>query len=82
MGKIRKMVDKDKVLVSVPELLMEKLNNEKDKRGYPSIQVIINECIRERYFGKKLDSSGGAKRGPKPKFNHEKMVSGETMFEK
>jgi len=86
-------IESERIMITVPELLVKKLNDEKEERGYGSVQVIINEAIRGRYFGvKKVVSSlssskgssggiyGGARRGRKPKFDHEKMVSGENVL--
>ena len=84
--KEEKTREKENVILRVPKLLLEKLENEKEKRGYPSVQTIINEAIRERYFGENNipgiyhKAYTGAKRGPKPKFNHVDMISDEPAI--
>jgi len=80
-------LETERFTIAIPKLLVKKLIEEKEKRGYSNLQVIINEAIRERYFGMmRIAGMGikkpytGARRGPKPKFNHEDMVSGESVL--
>jgi len=73
------------VKLTVPEIMLKKLEEERDKSAYESVQEVIKETIRKRYFLKDFEMGGkrsynGAKRGPKPKFDHEKMVSGENVL--
>ncbi len=72
------------VKLTVPEIMLKRLEQEKEKSAYDSVQEVIKETIRKRYFLKDEESVKkpytGAKRGPKPGFNHEKMVSGENVL--
>tara|TARA_Y100000310_G_scaffold153608_1_gene153018 strand:+ start:4579 stop:4818 length:240 start_codon:yes stop_codon:yes gene_type:complete len=69
-----------KLLLSIPEPFLKKLNQEKQKYAYTSMQEIIIQILREKYFYK-IDSAK-PKVGRPRKLREEKIISRKKIFSK
>jgi hypothetical protein len=72
-----------KILLSLPDAMVKRLREEKRKFAYDSVQEIIKETLREKFF-KNADAmaNGKTKRGrPKKKINLYKVGSARKVFE-
>ena len=66
-----------KVMLSLPEGIFKKLEQEQKSFCYPSVQSIILEALRERYFKKEKKGAGGRPR----KLNLYNVASAKKVFE-
>jgi len=70
-----------RVLLSIPDPIMGKLVNEKQKYAYSSIQEIIVDILRDKFYfqaGKKEKT----KRGRPKKIREEKILTRKKIFDK
>jgi len=73
MGKMRLK----KITLTIPEPMLKKLEKEKENFSYPTVQSIILEALRERYFKKQTSGKGGRPR----KLNLMRVGSAKKVFE-
>ncbi len=63
-----------KITLALPEPMIKKLEEEKKKFAYESVQEIIKEVLREKFFRQSRET--GSKRGrPKEKLDVHKILS-------
>jgi len=79
MKMVQKIDDEiEKVLLTIPKKLYDKLLKEKEDFSYLNIQTIILEALRDRY----LRNQGGGVRGRPKKTNLIRAASRKTIFKK
>lgn len=66
-----------KITLTIPELMLKKLEQEKEGFSYPTIQSIILEALRDRYFKRTRKGKGGRPR----KVNLMRVGSAKKVFE-
>lgn len=69
-----------KIILSVPENIMKKLKYEKVAYSYNSIQEIILEALREKYFRQKEKSA--ETRGRPRKLDEARILTAKKIFSK
>ena len=69
-----------RILLSIPEPILEKLEAEKEKYAYSSTQEVILEVLREKLFSKV--GEGKAARGRPKKIREEKILTRKKIFSK
>lgn len=68
-----------KITLALPEPMLKKLEEEKNKFAYESVQEIIKEILREKFFRQSKET--GSKRGrPKEGFDYYKIGSAKKVF--
>ncbi len=70
-----------KILLSIPEPIFNRLNKEKEKYSYFSIQQIILEIVRDK-FRLQETKSGTPKRGRPKKIDEVKIMTRKKIFSK
>lgn len=69
-----------KVLLSVPDQILKKLEAEKQKYAYTSIQEVILEALRDRLF---IEAERAVEtRGRPKKIREEKILTRKKIFSK
>lgn len=79
-----------RINLSIPQQILEKLNEEKEKLAYTSHQEIILQVLREHYFKPKLSfttvpiqkKNQKEKRGRPPKLDPLKIIGAKRIFSK
>ncbi len=66
-----------KIMLSIPEQMFKKLEQEKKNFSYTTIQTIILEALRERYFQRTRKGKGGRPR----KVDLMRVGSAKKVFE-
>lgn len=66
------------IKLTVPEKMLQKLKQEKENFSYPSVQMIILEALRDRYF---KTPKTGEKRGRPRKLDLMRVGSAKRVFE-
>lgn len=69
-----------KVLLSVPDQILKKLEAEKEKYAYSSIQEVILEVLRDKLFV--ADEPEKETRGRPKKIREEKILTRKKIFGK
>ena len=69
-----------KVLLSIPEPILKKLESEKEKYAYSSIQEVIVQLLRDSLFVE--TSPSYETRGRPKKIREEKILSRKKIFSK
>tara|TARA_Y100000310_G_scaffold167136_1_gene166885 strand:+ start:141 stop:359 length:219 start_codon:yes stop_codon:yes gene_type:complete len=67
-----------KVMLTLPESMFKRLEREKDSFSYESVQEVIKEVLRDRFF--RNQTSSGGKRGRPKKTNLYKVGSAKKVF--
>ncbi len=68
-----------KITLTIPEPLLNKLKQEKQKFSYNSLQEIIIDTLREKYLRNSL-ASKEHKRGRPPKIREENVLRRKNIF--
>ncbi len=68
-----------KIILTLSGPVFEKLGAEKKKFGYSTIQEIINEVLRDKFF---RESAPGVKKGRPRKIDGVDIVSRKKIFSK
>ncbi|MBS3080810.1 hypothetical protein J4221_05035 [Candidatus Pacearchaeota archaeon] len=71
MSKLDK--ESEKIILTIPKKLFNRLKEEKNRFSYQSVQSIILEALRERYYKKKTE--GKSRRGRPPELDLFKAAS-------
>lgn len=69
-----------RILLSIPEPILSKLNNEKQKYSYTSIQEVIIDILRDKFYF--YAEKAETKRGRPKKINEEKILTRKKIFSK
>ncbi len=69
--------ESEKIILTIPIKLLKKLKEEKNRFAYQSIQSIILEALRERYYKKKTE--GKSNRGRPPELDLLKAASRKSL---
>jgi hypothetical protein len=72
-------MESKKIILTLSEPVFEKLGSEKKKFGYSTIQEIINELLRDKFF---RESAPGVKKGRPRKIDGVDIVSRKKIFSK
>jgi len=75
MSKLDK--ESERIILTIPKKLFQKLKEEKNRFSYQSIQSIILEALRERYYKKKTE--GKSRRGRPPELDLVKIASRKSF---
>jgi len=75
MSKLDK--ESERIILTIPKKLFNKLREEKNRFSYQSIQSIILEALRERYYKKKTE--GKSRRGRPPELDLVKIASRKSF---
>ena len=67
-----------KITLTLPTPMFKKLEKEKENFSYESIQEVIKDVLRDRFF--KNQTKTGTKRGRPPKTNLYKVASANKVF--
>ena len=71
----------EKILLSIPEPILKKLKEEKQKYAYTSIQEIIIDALRDKFYFQK-GKKEKTKRGRPRKLNEMKILTRKKIFSK
>jgi len=79
MSKMAKKIDKktEQIKLTLPMPIYNKLKEEKNRFSYQSIQSIILEALRERYYKKKTE--GKSRRGRPPELDLVKIATRKSF---
>ncbi len=72
-------VTNKKIILTIPQPMIEILEKEKEKYIYHNIQELILEAVRDKYV-RNLDRKGQSKRGRPKKIDHEKFLKRKKIF--
>jgi len=72
-------MDTKKIILTLPRPILKKLEQDKKKFAYNSIQERITEILRNKYF---RELSGGTKRGRPKKIRPENILTRKKIFSK
>jgi len=75
MSKLDK--ESERIILTIPKKLFNKLREEKNRFSYQSIQSIILEALRERYYKKKTE--GKSRRGRPPELDLVKIATRKSF---
>ncbi len=67
------------IMLAVPEQIFKILKNEKENLGYSSVQELILEALREKYFKNKKEKES---RGRPKKIDETEILSRKRIFSK
>ena len=66
-------MDAKKVMLTMSDALFRKIEGEKKKFGYSSVQEVMNEVLRDRFF--RVLVGGKSKAGRPRKFDETKLIT-------
>jgi hypothetical protein len=69
-----------RILLSIPKPILNKLEAEKQKYAYSSIQQIIIDTLRDKFYSKVKE--GKTTRGRPKKIREEKILTRKKIFDK
>ncbi|MBT3397990.1 hypothetical protein HOA55_01355 [archaeon] len=72
-------MESKKIILTLSGPVFDKLKSERDKFGYSTIQEIINELLRDKFF---RESAPGVKKGRPRKIDGVDIVSRKKIFSK
>ena len=68
-----------KITLTIPEPIFKKLENEKKKYAFLSVQEIIVDSLRDKYFRVFM---GKSRKGRPRKIREEKLITKKKIFDK
>jgi hypothetical protein len=72
-------MESKKIILTLSGSVFEKLKFERDKYGYSTIQEIVNELLRDKFF---RESAPGVKKGRPKKIDEVGLVCNNKVFSK
>jgi len=80
MGKKKMNNNKKGIFLTMPEAMLKRLEDEKDRFAYHTVQEIILEAIRDKFF--RGQPAGNSKRGRPKKPDYTKALGMKKIFVK